>query len=115
MRWVPRERCNLSRSDYLRWRFVGAPALLASFAAFGALRGAQDMRTPLFVAGGMNALNVVLDPLLIFGMAGVPAMGVAGAALASAVSQWVGATWAIAAAFRRLAGRMGLIGIRSVA
>ena len=88
--------------DYLRWRFVGAPALLASFAAFGALRGAQDMRTPLFVAGGMNALNVVLDPLLIFGMAGVPAMGVAGAALASAVSQWVGATWAIAAAFRRL-------------
>lgn len=88
--------------DYLRWRFVGAPALLACFAAFGALRGAQDMRTPLFVAGGMNALNVVLDPLLIFGMAGLPAMGVAGAALASAISQWVGATWAIAAAFRRL-------------
>lgn len=88
--------------DYLRWRFIGAPALLASFAAFGALRGAQDMRTPLLVAGGMNALNVALDPLLIFGMAGFPAMGVAGAALASAISQWVGAAWAIAAAFRRL-------------
>ena len=88
--------------DYLRWRFLGAPALLASFAAFGALRGAQDMRTPLVVAGGMNALNVVLDPLLIFGMAGLPAMGVAGAALASAVSHWVGAAWAITAAFRRL-------------
>ena len=88
--------------DYLRWRFIGAPALLASFAAFGALRGAQDMRTPLLVAGGMNALNVVLDPLLIFGMAGLPAMGVAGAALASAVSHWVGAAWAITAAFRNL-------------
>ncbi len=88
--------------DYLRWRFLGAPALLASFAAFGALRGAQDMRTPLVVAGGMNALNVVLDPLLIFGMAGLPAMGVAGAALASALSHWVGAAWAITAAFRRL-------------
>ena len=99
--------------DYLRWRFLGAPALLASFAAFGALRGAQDMRTPLVVAGGMNALNVVLDPLLIFGMAGLPAMGVAGAALASAVSHWVGAAWAITAAFRRL-GRPDAFDFRQI-
>ncbi|MCY4187566.1 MAG: MATE family efflux transporter, partial [Bryobacterales bacterium] len=88
--------------DYLSWRLLAAPALLASFAAFGALRGAQDMRTPLLVAGGMNALNVLLDPLLIFGMAGLPAMGVAGAALASAISHWAGAAWAVAAAFRKL-------------
>ncbi len=87
---------------YLSLRLIGAPAMMASFAAFGALRGAHDMRTPLWVAGGMNALNVVLDPLLIFGLAGFPEMGVAGAAIASSISQWVGALWAAAAALRRL-------------
>ncbi len=89
-------------TEYLRFRLIGAPAMLACFAAFGALRGAHDMRTPLWVAGGMNALNVALDPLLIFGFGALPAMGVAGAALASTVSQWAGAAWATAAAFQRL-------------
>ena len=88
--------------DYLGWRLVGAPAMLASYAAIGAMRGAQDMRTPLWVAVGMNALNVILDPLLIFGFGAVPALGVAGAAIATTLSQWLGAAWAVTAAFRRL-------------
>jgi len=50
---------------------------------------------------------------LIFGMAGLPAMGVAGAALASAVSHWVGAAWAITAAFRRL-GRPDAFDFRQI-
>ncbi len=89
-------------TEYLRYRLLGAPAMLVSFAAFGALRGAHDMKTPLWVAGGMNALNVVLDPILIFGFWGLPALGVAGAAIASSASQWVGALWAVAVAVRRL-------------
>ena len=87
---------------YLRIRLAGAPAMLACFAAFGALRGAHDMRTPLWVAGGMNALNIVLDPILIFGFGPVPDWGVAGAAAASTASQWAGAAWAAAVALRRL-------------
>ena len=87
---------------YLRLRLIGLPAMLASLAAFGALRGAHDMRTPLWVAAGMNGLNLVLDPLLIFGWGGFPAMGLAGAAIASTLSQWVGAGWAAVAAMRRL-------------
>ena len=35
-------------------------------------------------------LNIVLDPIMIFGLVGFPAMGVAGAALATVVSQIVG-------------------------
>jgi len=87
---------------YLRIRLFGAPATLAMMAGFGALRGLQDMRTPLAVAVASNLLNVALDALLIFGAGPVPAFGIAGAAWASTVAQWMAALWAGASAARRL-------------
>ncbi|MBW2286212.1 MAG: MATE family efflux transporter, partial [Deltaproteobacteria bacterium] len=63
---------------YLQIRLLAAPAVLVTVAAFGALRGLQDMRTPLWIALGINALNLGLDPLLIFGAGPVPALGIAG-------------------------------------
>ncbi|NJN17319.1 MAG: MATE family efflux transporter, partial [Oscillochloris sp.] len=85
---------------YIRWRAPGAPAVLVTLAAFGALRGGQRMTAPLLVAVGVNVLNIVLDALLIFGFGPIPAFGVAGAAFASSLSQWAGAAWAVAAALR---------------
>ena len=35
--------------------------------------------------------NIILDPVFIFGWFGVPAMGIAGAAIATVIGQWVGA------------------------
>ena len=64
--------------DYMAIRLFGSPAVLITVAAFGTLRGLQDMRTPLWIAAGLNALNIVLDPILIFGLGPVPAFGVAG-------------------------------------
>ena len=87
---------------YLQLRFLGAPAILAMITAFGVLRGLQDMRTPLWVAMAVNALNILLDFLLIFGMGPIPAMGIAGAALASTTSHWIGALWSVYAVFSRL-------------
>ncbi len=80
---------------YMRIRLWGAPAVVVTLAAFGILRGRQDMTAPLTIAAGLNLLNIVLDALLIFGLGPLPAMGIRGAALASALSQWVGAVWAI--------------------
>jgi MATE family multidrug resistance protein len=77
--------------SYMHIRLYGAPAVLLMMVTFGLLRGLQDMRTPLWIAIGLNALNILLDWLLIFGNGPFPAMGVAGSALASTISQWLGA------------------------
>ena len=88
--------------DYIFWRWLGAPAILITLTACGALRGLQDMRSPLWIALGINSINIVLDPILIFGAGPVPALGIAGAAVASVVAYWIGAAWAIWIVRRKL-------------
>ncbi|MGB1288868.1 MAG: MATE family efflux transporter, partial [Aggregatilineales bacterium] len=78
---------------YIHVRLFSAPAVLLTMVGFGALRGMQDMQTPMWIAIGINIMNITLDPILMFGVAFIPPMGIAGAALASAFSQWVGALW----------------------
>ena len=88
--------------EYMQIRLFGAPAVLALLTAFGALRGMQDMRTPLWIAVSINVLNIILDALFIVGLGTIPALGIAGAAWASVLAQWLGAIWAVAAVVRHL-------------
>lgn len=92
---------------YLRVRLLGAPAALVLLAAFGSLRGRQDMRSPLWIAGTMSLANITLDPLLIFGAGPVPALGVVGAAWATSISQIGAALWAVARVGRRVGFERG--------
>jgi len=85
--------------SYFQIRLFGAPPVLLTIAAFGIMRGLQDMRTPLKIAVSLNTVNIILDAVLIFGLGPAPPLGVAGAALASVASQWVGAAWAVAAIY----------------
>lgn len=55
------------------------------------LQARGDMKTPMFAQILGAATNIVLDPLLIFGMLGLPEMGIAGAAAATVVGQIVAA------------------------
>lgn len=55
----------------------------------GIFNGQGDSRTPLKIVAVGLAMNMVLDPLLIYGYGPVPAMGTAGAGYATAFSQLV--------------------------
>ena len=96
---------------YVQLRMLGAPAVIITIVGFGALRGMQDMKTPLWIALGVNIANIILDYLFIFGGFFIPAMGVGGAALASSLSQWIGAGWMLWELKRKL-GFRGDINLR---
>lgn len=55
------------------------------------LQATGDMKTPMFAQIIGAVTNIVLDPLLIFGMLGLPEMGFAGAAIATVAGQIVAA------------------------
>lgn len=70
--------------DYLLWSLPGVPGILLVFAATGVLRGMQDTRTPLVVAGFGFGANILLNLLLVHGAG----WGVAGAAVGTSIAQW---------------------------
>lgn len=72
---------------YLRIGFLGAVPLLVVLAATGVLRGLQDTRTPMVVAIAGNGVNVLLNVLLVYGLAGLPALGIRGSALGTVIAQ----------------------------
>ncbi len=93
---------------YIQLRAVGAPAVLVPLNSFGILYGLQDMRTPFRIAIGVNAMNILLDTTLIFGVGPIPSMGIAGAAAASSISQWMGALLCAWRVHRRIGFTSGL-------
>ncbi|WP_395244781.1 MATE family efflux transporter [Agromyces sp. MMS24-K17] len=71
-------------TTYLSISMAGLPAMLLVFAATGLLRGLQDTRTPLWVAGIGFAANIALNFLFIYGLG----WGIAGSAAGTVVAQW---------------------------
>jgi putative MATE family efflux protein len=49
-------------------------------------RGMGNTKTPMIIMLQSNILNIILDPILIYGWPDLPAMGVRGAAIASLIS-----------------------------
>lgn len=63
---------------------ASVPAMLIVFAATGLLRGLQDTRTPLIVAGLGFSANALLNWWFIYGLG----WGVAGSAWGTVIAQW---------------------------
>lgn len=72
-------------THYLRIALLAAPAMLLTLAATGLLRGLQDTRTTLLVAGVGAIVNTVLNAVLVLGLH----WGLTGSAVGTAVTQWL--------------------------
>ncbi|MDQ7793281.1 MAG: MATE family efflux transporter [bacterium] len=87
-------------SSYVRLLVPGMVALMCGQVVTGALRGAGDTRTPLKISALVNLLNIGGNWVLIFGHLGFPALGLAGAAVATSLARAGGLVLLLAACFR---------------
>ena len=76
--------------QYSNWVFAGAMLVWLFNSLSAIIRGTGNMAVPAFVTVGGLVLLIPLSPLLIFGWGPVPAMGIAGGALALLVYYAVG-------------------------
>lgn len=72
---------------YLQIALLGSVVTFVLFISTAALQGAGDTWTPLWVMAMANVLNLLLDPIFIFGVGPFAGLGVTGAAVAMVLSQ----------------------------
>ncbi len=72
--------------DYMSVWFLGSVFLITPMVGNSVLRASGDTKTPSLVMGGAGLINAVLDPILIFGLGPIPALGIQGAAIASVIA-----------------------------
>jgi MATE family, multidrug efflux pump len=73
--------------SFLRYTFIGFIFVFAFFVYQSLMRGLGVVKTPMYIVALTVLLNFLLDPFFIFGWGPVPALGVAGAAMATLMTQ----------------------------
>jgi putative MATE family efflux protein len=85
---------------YLQTSFLGLPFIFITILLQSALRGVGDAMTPLYSTILNVVLSLILNPIFIVGMGSIPAMGIAGAALAGIIANLACLLFIIARIYR---------------
>jgi len=83
-------------------RIVSAAMILNYFLIVinAILRGAGDTKTPMQITALVNVINIVGNTIFIYGVGPIPALGVAGAAIGTAIAHLSGGILALRVLFR---------------
>ncbi|ELY37471.1 MATE family efflux transporter [Natronorubrum tibetense] len=76
-------------ADYLQIFFLGVPFVFGFFVFAALMRGYGNTRAPMRVMFISVVINLVIDPLLIFGVGPLPRLEIAGAAVATVISRGI--------------------------
>jgi len=83
---------------YMNLVLWGTAFVFVNFSMRNILQGIGDTMSPLIIFGITNVLNIILDPVLIFGLD----MGIKGAALATVISLGVGSVLIIGRVIQKI-------------
>ena len=85
---------------YLRVLSLGIVTLVEFWIVSTFFQSIGDTKTPLLIILVINLLNIILNPILIFGIGIAPAMGVSGAATATVITRAIGLGIGVALLYR---------------
>lgn len=94
-------------SGYTQWMLVGNVTIVSLFLINAIFRGAGSAAIAMHSLWIANIINMVLDPILIFGWGPIPSLGVEGAAIATNIGRGVGVLYQL----YYLTGEKGIIKI----
>ena len=74
-------------AGYMTILYAGVPFVVVGMVGMSSMRATGDTRLPSMLMVIASVANLILDPILIFGLGPVPAMGLNGAAMAALLSR----------------------------